>query len=206
MCAVIMAVGKDEPKFIGIACINIVVAANAGGAFSPFGDITTLMVWQAGIVEFFTFFNIFLMNIFVAKLNYATTDDGLREAFEAFGEVTSAKVIMDRETGRSRGFGFVEMANDDEGRAAIEDLDGSEIDGREIAVKESEPREKRGGGGGGYGRGGGGGGYNRGGGGGGYNRGGGGGGYNRGGGGGGYGGGGGVRSWSWNLELAGRYA
>jgi|OM-RGC.v1.018849056 hypothetical protein len=134
----------------------------------------------------FYFFNILLMNIFVAKLNYATTDDGLREAFEAFGEVTSAKVIMDRETGRSRGFGFVEMANDDEARNAIQDLDQSELDGREIAVKESEPREKRGGGG--YGRGGGGGGYNRGGGGGGYNRGGGGGGYSRGGGGG-YGGG-----------------
>lgn len=60
MCAVIMAVGKDEPKFIGLACINIVVAANAGGAFSPFGDITTLMVWQKGILEFWTFFNLFI--------------------------------------------------------------------------------------------------------------------------------------------------
>ncbi|AEP31088.1 sodium:proton antiporter NhaD [Brumicola nitratireducens] len=60
MCAVVMAVGKDEPKFIGIACINIVVAANAGGAFSPFGDITTLMVWQKGILEFWTFFDLFV--------------------------------------------------------------------------------------------------------------------------------------------------
>ena len=107
------------------------------------------------------------MNIFVARLNYATTDDELRVAFEAFGEVESAKVIMDRETGRSRGFGFVEMPNEDEGNAAIEALNGSELDGREIAVKESEPREKRGGGGyGGGGRGGydrgGGGGYDRG--------------------------------------------
>ncbi len=60
MCAVVMAVGRDKPGFIGIACINIVVGANAGGAFSPFGDITTLMVWQKGIVEFGTFFNLFI--------------------------------------------------------------------------------------------------------------------------------------------------
>jgi len=60
MCAVVMAVGEDQPKFIGIACINIVVAANAGGAFSPFGDITTLMVWQKGIVEFTEFFALFV--------------------------------------------------------------------------------------------------------------------------------------------------
>ena len=63
MCAVIMAVGKDKPEFIGLACINIVVAANAGGAFSPFGDITTLMVWQKGIVEFWTFFHLFLPSV-----------------------------------------------------------------------------------------------------------------------------------------------
>jgi len=63
MCAVIMAVGKDQPKFIGLACINIVVAANAGGAFSPFGDITTLMVWQKGILEFWTFFNLFVPSV-----------------------------------------------------------------------------------------------------------------------------------------------
>jgi NhaD family Na+/H+ antiporter len=60
MCAVIMALGKDQPGFIGIACINVVVAANAGGAFSPFGDITTLMVWQKGIVAFQDFFRLFL--------------------------------------------------------------------------------------------------------------------------------------------------
>ena len=89
----------------------------------------------------------FLMNIFVARLDYGITDDDLRTAFEAYGEVESAKIIMDRETGRSRGFGFVEMPNDDEGKAAIEDLNGAELNGREIAVKESEPREKRGGGG-----------------------------------------------------------
>jgi len=60
MCAVIMAVGKDNSKFIAIGCVNIVVAANAGGAFSPFGDITTLMVWQKGMIEFATFFKLFL--------------------------------------------------------------------------------------------------------------------------------------------------
>ena len=63
MCAVVMAVGADKPTFIGIACINIVVAANAGGAFSPFGDITTLMVWQKGIVDFATFFNLFIPSV-----------------------------------------------------------------------------------------------------------------------------------------------
>jgi RNA recognition motif-containing protein len=138
------------------------------------------------------------MNIFVAKLNYDTSSDALREAFEQFGAVDSASVVTDRETGRSKGFGFVEMPNDDEATAAINALEGSDLDGRTIAVKKAEPRENRSSGGGGYGgnRGGGGGyggGGNRGGGGGyggggGGNRGGGGGGYsdNRGGGGGGY--------------------
>ena len=63
MCSVLLACGKGNPKFLSLGCINIVVAANAGGAFSPFGDITTLMVWQAGIVEFFTFFNLFIPSI-----------------------------------------------------------------------------------------------------------------------------------------------
>jgi NhaD family Na+/H+ antiporter len=63
MCAVVMAIGKDNPRFVGIACINIVVAANAGGAFSPFGDITTLMIWQRGIVDFATFFSLFLPSV-----------------------------------------------------------------------------------------------------------------------------------------------
>lgn len=127
------------------------------------------------------------MNIFVAKLNFDTRESDLQEAFEAHGEVDSVKIIIDKFTGRSKGFGFVEMPNDDEGQAAIDALNEQEFDGRQIVVKKAEPRENRGGGGGGRG------GYNRGGGGGGgYNRGGGGGGYNRGGGGGGgYGGGGG---------------
>jgi cold-inducible RNA-binding protein len=134
------------------------------------------------------------MNIFVAKLNFRTSSEDLQAAFEQFGEVTSAKVIMDRETGRSKGFGFVEMADNESGQKAVDNLDGSELDGSTIVVKEAEDRPKRDfgnrGGGGGFGgnRGGGGGfGGNRGGGGGfGGNRGGGGGygGGNRGGGGG----------------------
>ena len=124
------------------------------------------------------------MNIFVAKLNFSTDSDGLREAFEQFGQVESASVITDRETGRSKGYGFVEMLDDSEGDSAIKALDGSDIDGNTIVVKKAEPRESRGGGGGSRGGGGYGGGGNRGGGGG-Y-----GGGGNRGGGGG-YGGGGG---------------
>lgn len=63
MCAVVMAVGKDNPKFVGIACVNTVVAANAGGAFCPFGDITTLMVWQKGIIEFWAFFTLFVPSV-----------------------------------------------------------------------------------------------------------------------------------------------
>lgn len=112
------------------------------------------------------------MNIFVAKLNYDTQEDDLRTIFEGYGEVDSCKIIMDKFTGRSKGFGFVEMPNDDDAQAAINDLNDSEVDGRTIVVKKAEPRENRGdrrGGGGGYNRGGGGG-YNRGGGGGGYDR------------------------------------
>lgn len=93
------------------------------------------------------------MNIFVAKLSYDTSEETLRESFEQFGEVDSAKIIFDRERGRSKGFGFVEMANDDEANNAIRDLNETELDGRTIVVKEAQPRERsdnrRGGGGGG---------------------------------------------------------
>ena len=94
------------------------------------------------------------MNIFVAKLNFDTRESDLREAFEAFGEVDSAKIIMDKMSGRSKGFGFVEMPNDEEALAAIEDLNDQELDGRTIVVKKAEPRENRNRGGGGYNRGG----------------------------------------------------
>ena len=110
------------------------------------------------------------MNIFVAKLNFDTREDDLKAAFEAYGEVESAKIITDKFSGKSKGFGFVEMPNDDEAQAAIDALNDQDFDGRTIVVKKAEPRENRGGGnrGGGYNRGGGGGGYNRGGGGGRY--------------------------------------
>lgn len=107
------------------------------------------------------------MNIFVAKLSFDTQEGDLQDAFEEFGAVDSVKIIMDKATGRSKGFGFVEMPNNDEARAAINDLDNTEMDGRTIVVKEARPKEERGGGGrrggGGYGGGGGyrGGGYDR---------------------------------------------
>ncbi|MBE7176586.1 MAG: RNA-binding protein [Mucilaginibacter polytrichastri] len=108
------------------------------------------------------------MNIFVGSLPYKVDEQELKQVFEQFGEVTSAKLIMDRETGRSKGFGFVEMSDDEDARKAIEDLNGSQLYGREIAVKEAEERKPRSDfrGGGGGGNRGGGGGYNRGGGGG----------------------------------------
>jgi len=121
------------------------------------------------------------MNIFVAKLNFSTQSEDLREAFEAYGTVDSAKVITDHFTGKSKGFAFVEMPDDNEALNAIEGLDNTDLDGNTIVVKKAEPRENRGGGG--DRRGGGGVGGDRRGGGGGY-------GGDRRGGGGGYGGGG----------------
>ena len=132
--------------------------------------------------------------LYVGNLAYSVRDDSLLQAFSPFGTVTSAKVMMDRETGRSKGFGFVEMGNDAEAQAAINGMNGQALEGRAVVVNEARPREDRPGGGGGYGGGGGGGGRSPYGGGGGRSPyGGGGGGGNRGGsgGGGGYGGGGG---------------
>ena len=118
--------------------------------------------------------------LYVGNLAYSVRDDSLLQAFSQFGNVTSAKVMMDRETGRSKGFGFVEMGNDAEAQAAINGMNGQPIDGRAVVVNEARPREERPGGFGGGGGGGsrsGGGGYGGGGG---------------GSGGGGYGGGGGT--------------
>ena len=114
------------------------------------------------------------MNIYVSNLSFKLQDEDLKQVFAGFGEVSSAKVIRDNQSGRSRGFGFVEMASDDDARAAIEKLNGTEVDGRTIVVNEARPRTEGGGGGGFKKRGGGGGG-----------------GYGGGGGRGGYGGGGG---------------
>jgi RNA recognition motif-containing protein len=136
------------------------------------------------------FFKFFLnMNIYVGNLSWGLKDQDLANLFAPFGEVASAKIVMDKFTQRSKGFGFVEMPNDEQAQAAIAQLNGSEIEGRNLVVNESRPKEE--GGGGGFKKrsfgGGGGGGYKKGGGGGGYRGGnGGGGGYNRGGGGGGY--------------------
>ncbi|MBL8303434.1 MAG: RNA-binding protein [Ideonella sp.] len=140
--------------------------------------------------------------LYVGNLAYSVRDDTLQQAFAQFGTVSSAKVMMDRETGRSKGFGFVEMGSDAEAQSAINGMNGQQLDGRAVVVNEARPREERPGGfggggrsgGGGYGGGGGGyggGGGGRSGGGGGYGSGSGGGG--RSGGGGGYGGGGGGR-------------
>lgn len=93
-------------------------------------------------------FSIFSMNIFVASLDYAVQEEELRGAFEAFGEVSSVKIVTDRETGRSKGFGFVEMPVDEEGSQAIEALNGSTLHGRDLAVKEARPQSERSSGGG----------------------------------------------------------
>ena len=126
------------------------------------------------------------MKLYVGNLSFDTTNEQLQEMFAQAGTVESASVVEDRETGRSRGFGFVEMASKEDGQKAIEQFNGKPFNGRNLTVNEARPREDRGGGGGG--RGGFGGGGNRGGGGGGRGGYGGGGGGNRGGGGGGRGG------------------
>ena len=121
--------------------------------------------------------------LYVGNLAYSVRDDSLQQAFAEFGNVTSAKVMMDRETGRSKGFGFVEMGSDAEAQAAINGMNGQPLEGRNIVVNEARPREERpggfGGGGSRGGFGGGGGGRSP---------------YGGGGSGGGYGGGGGGRS------------
>ena len=126
--------------------------------------------------------------LYVGNLPYSFRDSDMEQAFAQYGTVTSAKVMMERDTGRSKGFGFVEMGSPAEAQAAIEGMNGQQIGGRGLVVNEARPMEPRGPRTGGFGGGGGGGGFGGGGGGGGY--GGGGGGGRREGGGGGYGGGG----------------
>ena len=84
------------------------------------------------------------MNIYVGNLNWRTTEAELQEAFEAYGQVSSAKIVKDRETGQSRGFGFVEMPNDAEGQQAIDALNGADLGGRPLKVNVARPREDRG--------------------------------------------------------------
>ena len=90
-----------------------------------------------------------MKNIYVGNLSFRATEDDLRALFEAHGEVSRATVVMDRETGRSRGFGFVEMPNDSEGDTAIEAVNGHDLQGRQLRVNAARPREERGSGGGG---------------------------------------------------------
>lgn len=78
--------------------------------------------------------------LYVGNVSYDSTDESLKAAFEQFGTVDSATILKDRETGRSRGFGFVEMSNDEEAQAAIEGMDGKDVDGRELRVNEARPR------------------------------------------------------------------
>lgn len=82
-------------------------------------------------------------NLFIGSLAYATTDDGLKAHFEQIGPVASARVITDRETGRSKGFGFVEFENDDDNQKAVDQLNGKELDGRAINVSLARPKEDR---------------------------------------------------------------
>ncbi len=83
------------------------------------------------------------MNIYVGNLPYSTTRDELRDLFAAFGEVSAARVVTDRESGRSKGFGFVEMPNEAEANAAVAEMNGKEIGGRKVVVNEARPREER---------------------------------------------------------------
>lgn len=123
------------------------------------------------------------MNIYVGNLSWQMTDEDLRTLFEQYGSVTSAKIVKDKVSGRSKGFGFVEMPDDNESQNALSSLYETEVLGRKIIVNEAQPKPQNGGGSGGYkkrsfgngGGSGGGGGYKKGG----FNRGGGGGGYNR---------------------------
>lgn len=87
------------------------------------------------------------MKIYVGNLSYQTDEETLRKTFSQYGDVETVNVIIDRETGRSKGFGFVEMPNDDQAKAAIDSLNGTELEGRTIKVSESRPKEQRPGGG-----------------------------------------------------------
>lgn len=92
------------------------------------------------------------MNLYVGNLSYTTTEDDLRKAFEAYGEITNVNIIKDKYSGDSRGFGFVEMSSNDDAREALENLNGAELGGRNLKVSEARPRNdnNRGGGGGGF--------------------------------------------------------
>jgi len=93
--------------------------------------------------NFFCYLIIFTMNIYVGNLNYNLKEDELQELFGQYGEVTSVKIITDKFTGRAKGFGFVEMANDDEAQKAMDELDGKDVGGRNIKVNQARPPQER---------------------------------------------------------------
>ena len=95
-----------------------------------------------------------MKNIFVGNLDFSTSEEELRQAFESYGQVDRVSIMTDRDTGRSRGFGFVEMASNEDGEKAIAALNGAQLGGRTLNVNEARPKTERGGGGGGGGRGG----------------------------------------------------
>jgi len=103
--------------------------------------------WALPVLHVFSKESSVAKKLYVGNLSYNTSDSDLQRMFGAFGTVQSAQVVSDRDTGRSKGFGFVEMGNDQEAQAAINGLNGKEVDGRALTVNEARPREERGGGG-----------------------------------------------------------
>ncbi|HEX7847923.1 MAG TPA: RNA-binding protein [Chitinophagaceae bacterium] len=164
-----------KKKSVILPCIGVLSVSQVLN-FSQIPVNVHWLLFTVGTICIFKFHN--TMNIYVGNLSWNLKDQDLSNLFASHGEVVSAKIVTDKFTNRSKGFGFVEMANDDQAQAAITALNGSEVDGRNIVVNESRPKPEGGGGGGfkkrSFGGGGGGGGFKKGG----YNKGGGGG-YNR---------------------------
>jgi len=134
---------------------NLPVVGEAATAWLAISGSPQIGNSRPTLVKCFFCLELMSMNIYVGNLSYDTTEDQLRELFAPFGEVVRASIITDRATGRSRGFGFIEMTDDAQGRQAIEEVNGKELNGRSLTVNEARPRESRPrGGGGGGGRGG----------------------------------------------------
>lgn len=98
-----------------------------------------MLIFTESLIYLFIL-SVFIMNIYVGNLNYRVREADLQQVMEDYGTVTSVKVIMDRETGKSKGFGFIEMANEEEGAKAIAELNGAEFEGRAMVVKEARPK------------------------------------------------------------------
>jgi len=130
------------------------------GVFRQSGRKASLPIVPNSLLGNFDLGDKFMKNIFVGNLSFGATENGIRSAFESYGAVDRVNLITDRDTGQAKGFAFVEMANNDEGDRAIDELNGTDLDGRAMNVSEARPKPERGfgGGGGGGNRGGGGGG------------------------------------------------